>query len=148
MNYVGTLDDGTQFDSSTQGGRTPLEFVIGSGSMIQGFEDAVRTMKVGETKTVRIEAKDAYGEAYTTKTVPISDYHQVQNSTIPRTALIGNLQETVSKSQALGLLGSVDIGTTKMVGEATLKVLSVSGDNVTIAIDDPTAPFYNKTLSV
>jgi hypothetical protein len=45
VHYVGTLADGSVFDSSKTEGRTPLEFVIGSGSMIKGFEAAVVTMK-------------------------------------------------------------------------------------------------------
>jgi len=58
--YTGTLDDGTQFDSNVGG--TPLTFVLGSGQVIKGFDDAVRGHSVGDTFTVRIEAADAYGE--------------------------------------------------------------------------------------
>ncbi len=61
VNYRGTLDDGTEFDSSK--GRSPLAFQVGSGQVIRGFDDAVRGLKVGESRTVRMEAKDAYGEA-------------------------------------------------------------------------------------
>ncbi len=60
VHYTGTLDDGSQFDSSA--GRDPLEFTIGAGQMIPGFEDAVRGMKKGEVKTVTIPAAEAYGE--------------------------------------------------------------------------------------
>jgi len=59
IHYTGTLDDGKQFDSSE--GREPLEFVLGSGGVIQGFDDAVSGMKVGDKKTVRIEPEQAYG---------------------------------------------------------------------------------------
>lgn len=61
VNYRGTLDDGSQFDSSYDRGQ-PLEFTVGSGQMISGFDAAVEGMKVGEKKTVRLEAADAYGE--------------------------------------------------------------------------------------
>ena len=61
VNYRGTLDDGSQFDSSYDRGE-PLEFTVGSGQMISGFDAAVEGMKVGEKKTVRLEAADAYGE--------------------------------------------------------------------------------------
>ncbi|MBD3401166.1 MAG: peptidylprolyl isomerase [Candidatus Coatesbacteria bacterium] len=60
VHYTGTLDDGTVFDSSRE--REPLEFVIGSGTLIPGFENGVLGMKVGETKTIDIPAADAYGE--------------------------------------------------------------------------------------
>jgi peptidylprolyl isomerase len=60
VHYTGTLDDGTVFDSSRE--REPLEFVIGSGTLIPGFENGVLGMEVGETKTIDIPAADAYGE--------------------------------------------------------------------------------------
>jgi FKBP-type peptidyl-prolyl cis-trans isomerase 2 len=60
VDYTGTLDDGTQFDSSE--GREPLQFVVGSGQVIAGFDDAVRGLAVGESRTVRIEPANAYGE--------------------------------------------------------------------------------------
>jgi len=59
VNYTGTLADGTVFDSSA--GREPLEFTIGSGQLIPGFDEAVVGMKVGEKKTVTIPADEAYG---------------------------------------------------------------------------------------
>lgn len=61
VHYRGTLDDGTQFDSSYDRGE-PLEFTCGAGQMIHGFDVAVVDMKVGEKKSVHIPAKDAYGE--------------------------------------------------------------------------------------
>lgn len=60
VHYRGTLDDGTEFDSSE--GREPLEFTVGSGQVIAGFDEAVRGLAVGESRTVRIEPEDAYGE--------------------------------------------------------------------------------------
>lgn len=60
VHYRGTLDDGTEFDSSM--GREPLGFVIDSGMMIPGFNDAVRGMELGETITIRLEPGEAYGE--------------------------------------------------------------------------------------
>lgn len=59
VHYAGTLDDGSEFDSSRN--REPLEFVAGSAEVIAGFDDAVRGMAVGETVTVRIPAEEAYG---------------------------------------------------------------------------------------
>lgn len=59
--YRGTLDDGTQFDSSYDRGE-PIEFTCGARQMIAGFDAAVLDMAVGEKKTVHIPAADAYGE--------------------------------------------------------------------------------------
>ena len=61
LHYIGTFDDGTEFDSSRGRGQ-PLTFQVGSGQVIPGFDTAVRTMSVGETQDVRIEAAEAYGE--------------------------------------------------------------------------------------
>ena len=60
VHYTGTLDDGTEFDSSR--GRSPLAFVVGSGQVIAGFDDAVRGLAVGDSRTVRIEPEQAYGQ--------------------------------------------------------------------------------------
>lgn len=59
VDYTGTLSDGTEFDSSRD--RGPLEFTIGAGQMIPGFDAAVNGMKVGEKKTVTIPPEQAYG---------------------------------------------------------------------------------------
>ena len=59
VHYRGTLVDGAEFDSSE--GRSPLEFAVGSGSVIAGFDEAVTGLEVGESRTVRIEPEDAYG---------------------------------------------------------------------------------------
>lgn len=60
IHYTGTLDDGNQFDSSA--GRDPLEFEMGAGMVIPGFESGVADMAVGEKKTINIVAAEAYGE--------------------------------------------------------------------------------------
>lgn len=59
VNYTGSLEDGQVFDTSTD--RDPLEFTIGSGHVIPGFETAVIGMSPGETKTERIPPDQAYG---------------------------------------------------------------------------------------
>lgn len=59
VHYTGTLDDGEQFDSSRGG--DPLEFKLGDGNLIGGFEAAVTGMEPGEVRSVRIEAEDGYG---------------------------------------------------------------------------------------
>ena len=59
IHYTGKLEDGTQFDSSE--GRDPLEFALGSGNVIPGFENAVEGMAVGDKKSVTIPPEEAYG---------------------------------------------------------------------------------------
>lgn len=59
IHYTGTLQDGTTFDSSE--GRDPLEFQLGSGQVIPGFDDGVTGMAVGEKKTIEIPCDQAYG---------------------------------------------------------------------------------------
>ena len=60
IHYTGTLEDGTTFDSSE--GRDPLEFEIGSGQVIVGFDEAVIGMSAGESKSVTIPVEKAYGQ--------------------------------------------------------------------------------------
>ncbi len=59
VHYTGTLEDGTEFDSSR--GREPLTFTLGSGQVVPGFDAAVMGMAVGEQKTVTIPSAQAYG---------------------------------------------------------------------------------------
>ncbi|CAG37844.1 related to peptidyl-prolyl cis-trans isomerase (FKBP-type) [Desulfotalea psychrophila LSv54] len=60
VRYVGKLQDGTVFDSSE--GKEPLAFKVGSGDVIDGFDEAMLGMAVGETKEVHIPIAKAYGE--------------------------------------------------------------------------------------
>jgi peptidylprolyl isomerase len=60
VHYRGTLQDGTVFDSSE--GREPLEFEVGGGQVIPGFDAAVIGLEPGDTVTVTIPAAEAYGE--------------------------------------------------------------------------------------
>lgn len=59
VHYTGTLEDGTIFDSSKN--RQPLDFRIGSGDLIPGFESGVVGMEIGDSKTITIPPEDAYG---------------------------------------------------------------------------------------
>ena len=61
VHYIGSLDDGTVFDNSIKRNQ-PIQFVLGAGNMIEGFEKAIYDMEVGETKTVKIPAAEGYGE--------------------------------------------------------------------------------------
>ena len=59
VHYTGKLINGEQFDSSV--GREPLEFTVGAGQMIRGFDAAMPGMGLGEKKTINIAPEDAYG---------------------------------------------------------------------------------------
>ncbi len=60
VHYVGTFDDGTTFDSSD--GKEPLEFEVGAGMVIKGFDDAVIGMENGQKKSFHVTAQEGYGE--------------------------------------------------------------------------------------
>jgi peptidylprolyl isomerase len=60
VHYHGRLRNGETFDSSE--GRAPLEFTVGAGQMIKGFDEGVKGMQVGDKKTVEIGADEAYGQ--------------------------------------------------------------------------------------
>ena len=60
VHYHGKLRSGETFDSSD--GRDPLEFTVGQGEVIKGFDEGVKGMKTGDKKTVEINVADAYGE--------------------------------------------------------------------------------------
>lgn len=69
VHYTGKLQDGTIFDSSID--REPLEFVVGDGNMIKGFDKAVEGMQKGETVTANIPSSEAYGERRTDMMVEV-----------------------------------------------------------------------------
>ncbi|MGI6033600.1 MAG: FKBP-type peptidyl-prolyl cis-trans isomerase [Coriobacteriales bacterium] len=73
--YTGTLDDGTKFDSSYDRNE-PLEFTCMAGQMIPGFDKAVADMAIGETRNVRLEPADAYGE-YDEQGVQTIEYEHI-----------------------------------------------------------------------
>ena len=60
VHYTGKLSNGEQFDSSV--GREPLEFTVGAGQMIKGFDAAMPGMNLGEKKTISIAPEDGYGK--------------------------------------------------------------------------------------
>jgi len=82
IHYTGTLDDGTQFDSST--GRDPLEIALGGGQVIPGFDNAVDGMSVGDSKTVTVPPGEAYGER-----------HEQLVQQVPRSALPEDIEPAV-----------------------------------------------------
>ena len=112
VHYVGTLDDGTKFDSSRDRG-TPLDFTCMAGQMIKGFDIAVRDMEVGQTVNIRIEPKDAYGER---------DERAVQ--TVPQEMLPGC--ESLEVGQRIMLMGP---------GNQPFPALVAAKDATTITFD-------------
>lgn len=96
VNYTGKLSDGTVFDTS-EGGK-PLEFILGSGTVIEGFDKAVLGMKVGEKKTVTIPASEAYGP-YLDEMVMEIPREQLSKDLVP--AVGQHLQSTSSDGQTI-----------------------------------------------
>ena len=80
VHYRGTLTDGTEFDNSYERGN-PIEFQVGAGQMIRGFDNAVNGMNVGDTKTVTLAPDEAYG-----------DVRPEANTEIPLTAFPDDLE--------------------------------------------------------
>ena len=89
VDYTGSFDDGTVFDSSEKHGQ-PLEFEVGAGQMIKGFDDAVIGMKKGEEKQFKLKPSEAYGE-----------YNDTLIKKLPRQAIKG--VEDVKPGMVLGL---------------------------------------------
>ena len=61
VNYVGSFEDGTVFDTSLAEGREPFEFTLGAGQVIQGWDQGVVGMKVGEKRLLTIPPELGYG---------------------------------------------------------------------------------------
>jgi FKBP-type peptidyl-prolyl cis-trans isomerase 2 len=94
VHYVGTLDDGSQFDSSRDRG-VPFSFTVGTGQVIGGFDDAVRGGKVGDVNTVRIEPKDAYGEWSEDNVIEVPLNPEQDDVEVGETVYLTNGQEVV-----------------------------------------------------
>ena len=90
VHYVGTLDDGTKFDSSRNRGE-PLAFTCMAGQMIPGFDAAVRDMEVGSTVNIRLEPEDAYGPSRMdmVQTLPIAQLPGSENLSIGQRVMLG-----------------------------------------------------------
>jgi len=89
VNYTGKLEDGTIFDSSLTEGREPLTSTLGQGQLISGFEKGLIDMMVGETKTIEIEAENAYGN-YIPEMVTLVGLNQVPQGVKVGETLQGN----------------------------------------------------------
>lgn len=71
VHYTGTFEDGQEFDSS-RGRNETLNFTVGTGQMIAGFDNAVLGMEVGEVKDVTLSPSEAYGERSENAVMPVS----------------------------------------------------------------------------
>lgn len=126
IHYTGTLNDGSEFDSSA--GREPLEFTLGSGQVIPGFDNAVDGMAIGDTKTVTIEPGDAYGE-----------HHPKLVQSVPKSALPDELAPAVGMQlQTQDPEGQIMNLTITEIGEETITVdanHALAGQALTFAIE-------------
>lgn len=121
VHYKGTLEDGTVFDSSE--GRDPLEFDLGGGQIIAGFEAAVDGMRAGESCSISIAPADAYGP------------HQPEMvMDVPRTQLPADMQPEVGMRLQAGQ------GEEQFV----VTITSVQKESVTL---DANHPLAGKDLS-
>ena len=116
VHYTGKLDDGTVFDSSRDRGE-PLEFSLGGGQLIKGFNEAVKGMSPGETKTIRIPSDEAYGP--------------------PKEALIIKTQRS-KISPNIELKEGLHLQMTQSTGTVlNVMITEISGDNVTLDANHP-----------
>jgi peptidylprolyl isomerase len=81
VHYTGKLEDGTVFDTSDN--KEPLEFKVGEGKLIKGFEAAVVGMEPGESKTIQIPADEAYGPHHP-EMIMVIDRKEVPPTITPR----------------------------------------------------------------
>lgn len=116
VHYTGRLDDGSVFDSSR--GREPLEFTLGGGQVIAGFDDAVTGMAPGQEKTVTIPSEQAYG--------PRRDEMKVQ---VERSQFPSDIEPQVGQRLQMSQGGQV----------AVVTITEVSDDQVTLDANHPLA---------
>ncbi len=120
VDYVGQLENGIVFDTSIKSeaekaglplreSYAPLEFTVGSGQLIKGFDSGVVGMKQGEQKTVTIPASEAYGEI-----------NQALIAQVPRQNIQGDVQRDIQ-------IGAVISG-----GDKVGRVIEVSNETVTV----------------
>ena len=125
VHYTGKLEDGTVFDSSLE--REPLEFTMGGGMMIPGFEEAVRGMSVGQSKTVTLPPEEAYGP-----------YRDEMVLVIEREQLPPELNPAVGQQLQMQQHGRVVIVLVTDVSEATITVDAnhpLAGKDLTFEIE-------------
>ena len=117
IHYVGTLDDGEQFDSSRERGE-PISFTVGGGMMIPGFDKGVMGLKVGDKKDLKLSPDDAYGEVNPANVMKV-----------PKQEVVGAVGEEYTV-----------VGSKLMVGQGmTATISEVGDDEVTLDMNHPLA---------
>jgi len=124
--YTGTLDNGTVFDSNAN--TTPLEFTLGSGQMIPGFDEAVTGMAVGEEKTVTLPFEKAYGPYYPDLVVTVN---RTANMTITNPYIGQRLTLTNPSTGATNTVTVVNITPKTITVDANY---FLAGQNLTFTI--------------
>jgi peptidylprolyl isomerase len=117
--YTGALTNGTVFDSNTNA-TTPVEFILGNSSVIQGLNEAIEGMAVNEQKTVTIPPEKAYG-AYNTSLI----------RTVNRTGPLANTTFSIGRYYTIH-----DKTTT---GVSIVKILNITPTTITWDANDPLA---------
>ncbi|NIA03873.1 MAG: peptidylprolyl isomerase [Nitrospiraceae bacterium] len=124
IDYTGTFDDGSVFDTSIHGDHShPIEFVVGSGTIIKGFDDAVIGMEVGDEKEFTVSPKEGYG-----------DYNPELKTKISKK----QLPEGQEPKKGMTLMVKTPEGQSFPV-----KILDVTGDEILLDLNHPLA---GKTL--
>ncbi len=118
IEYKGKLDDGSVFDSSESHGQ-PLEFTVGSGHVIKGFEEAVKGLEEGDEKEFKLEPAEAYGE-----------YKDDLVDTVSRDLVQGDMEMEVGKTF---------IVQTPQGQQIPAKVIDLTDDEVTFDLNHPLA---------
>jgi FKBP-type peptidyl-prolyl cis-trans isomerase 2 len=116
VNYTGRLEDGSIFDTSLMEGREPLTSVLGQGQLIPGFENGLIDMVIGETKTIEILPKDAYGEYFPDRITTIN------KSQVPPDVKVGETLQGMSPE-----------------GPVIIKIVEINESDVVIDANHPLA---------
>lgn len=120
VHYHGTLDDGSVFDSSLE--RDPLEFTLGTGQVIPGFDNAVDGLAVGESVTVRIPPEEAYGLA-----AGESEPYAIDATALPEGTVAGDVLQFSDGS--------------------TARVISIEGEGAIVTITQAGHPLAGEALT-
>jgi FKBP-type peptidyl-prolyl cis-trans isomerase 2 len=118
VHYTGSLEDGTVFDSSESHG-TPLEFQVGAGQVIPGFENAMVGMKKDEEKEIKLSVSEAYGE-----------YNPQMVRKVPKAQLPKDQEPKVGMILIVGLPNGMQV---------PVKIVAVDAESVSIDLNHPLA---------